>query len=348
MLQLHSIRQLFRLLFLVSLGIAALIAPVSEAGEIGHFAGGFLNIRDYFVPPPGMYAAVYNYFYATDQLNDANGNRISSVTIRPGNGPGVTLGLDIDVNMYVLAPTAIWVTDLKPLGIRYGALIAPNFANASLEGTLSRATGTGRSAQASDFAPGDLLVQPVWLGKTLDHWDFAFAYAFYAPVGKYDTETVTLPGGGTVKAESADNIGFGFWSHQLQGAVGWYPWADKRLAVTTALTWEINGKKEGFDVTPGQVLTFNWGISQFLPLKKDHTLLLEIGPAGYSSWQVTDDSGSAAAKPGVHDEVHAVGGQLGVTSIPWHTSLTFHGFGEFAATDRFQGVSFGLSLTKKF
>jgi hypothetical protein len=43
----------------------------------------------------------------------------------------------------------------------------------------------------------------------------------------------------------------------------------------------------------------SWGISQYLPLKKDQTLLLEAGPAGYSSWQITDDSGSAAANPAV-------------------------------------------------
>jgi hypothetical protein len=34
--------------------------------------------------------------------------------------------------------------------------------------------------------------------------------------------------------------------------------------------------------------------------------------------------------------------------LPWHAALTFHGFYEFAAEDRFQGQSFGLSITKKF
>jgi len=28
--------------------------------------------------------------------------------------------------------------------------------------------------------------------------------------------------------------------------------------------------------------------------------------------------------------------------------MTFHGFGEFVAEDRFQGGSFGISITKKF
>ena len=55
-----------------TLSLAAMIAAVTviddRAGEIGHFNGGFLNIRDYVMPDPGFYGAVYNYFYTTGQL----------------------------------------------------------------------------------------------------------------------------------------------------------------------------------------------------------------------------------------------------------------------------------------
>lgn len=326
----------------------ALAATAAQAGEIGHYGGGFLNIRDYLVPEPGLYAGVYNYFYTTDRLNDRDGDEVSSVTVSPGPGPGVTLGVDVDVDMYVLAPTLIYVTEVKPLGIKYGALISPTFADASLEAALFTAGRRGGKVESSSFDVGDMLVQPVWLGKTLEHWDFALAYGFYAPIGKYGTETVTLPGGASITTEAKDNIGYGFWTHQFQGAAAWYPWADKRMAVATALTYEIHGEKEDFDLTPGRNLTFNWGISQYLPLTKDHSLLLEVGPAGYDSWQVSDDSGSAATNPDVHDEVHAVGGQLSLVYLPWQTLLTFHGFYEYAADDRFQGESYGLSLSKKF
>lgn len=337
-------------LFLASALACALtlVATAAPAGEIGHYAGGFLNIRDYLMPEPGIYAGVYNYFYTTDRLNDRNGNEVSSVTVRPGPGPGVTLGVDVDVDMYVLAPSLIYVTELQSLGIKYGALISPTFANASLEAALSTATGRGGQVESSSFDIGDMLVQPIWLGKTLEHWDFALAYGFYAPIGKYDTETVTLPGGASILTESSDNIGYGFWTHQFQGAAAWYPWADKRMAVTAALTYEIHGEKDDFELTPGQNLTFNWGISQYLPLTKDHTLLLEVGPAGYNTWQITDDSGTAASNPDVHDEAHAIGGQLSLVYLPWQTLLTFHGFYEYDSENRFQGESYGLSLSKKF
>ena len=320
----------------------------THGAEIGHYIPGLPNIRDFAMPDPGFYGVLYNYFYFSDRLNDGNGDEINSVTINPRGGSGVTLDVDVDLDIYALAPTLIWVSEWKILGAKYGAFITPAFANTSIGASLTTVTGRGVDPDTSQFAMGDLFVQPLWLGWARTHWDIALGYGFYAPVGQYDTSTLTLPDGVTVTAESADNIGLGFWTNQFQGAVTWYPWAHKATAVNAVLTYEIHSDKEDFDLTPGQNLTLNWGISQFLPLQKNQKLLLEAGLSGYSSWQVSDDSGSDARNPDVHDEVHAVGGQLGLTYVPWFASLNMHYFGEFAAQDRFQGQVFGFSLAKKF
>jgi len=319
----------------------------ARAAEIGHFNGGVMNIRDYVVPEPGWYAAVYNYFYETDRLNDSDGDRVDSVTINPpGGGPGVTLDVDVNVEMYALAPSLIWVTDIEALGLRYGALVTPTFATATVNAGLSTANARGGSVDTNSYGLGDLFVQPLWLGYSLEHWDFAFAYGFYAPVGRYDTDTVDVPLLGPVKAEASDNIGYGFWTHQLQGSVAWYPMDNKGTALVTALTYETNGKKDGFDLTPGDNLTLNWGLSQFLPLREDMSLLLEVGPAGYDTWQITDDTGSDSGN--TRDQVHAIGGQLGMSYVPWLTSLNVHGFYDYAAQSRFQGWSLGINIAKKF
>jgi hypothetical protein len=336
---------------LTTLGLVlglALTTSTTHGGEIGHYAPGLINIRDLAMPAPGFYSVLYNYFYLSNRLNDGDGDEITSVTINPRGGPGVTLNVDVDLDIYVLAPALLWVSPRKLLGAKYGAFITPSFANSSVGAALATVTGRGVDAETSQFDVGDLFVQPFWLGWSLRHWDIAVGYGFYAPIGQYDTSTVTLRSGATVTAEAADNIGLGFWTHQLQGAVTWYPWAHKATAVLAALTYEIHGDKEDFDLTPGQNFTLNWGISQFLPLRKDQKLLLEAGVAGYSSWQITDDSGSDARNPNVHDQVHAVGGQLGLTYVPWVASLNMHYFGEFAAQDRFQGQVFGVSVAKKF
>jgi len=137
--------------------IITVMAPMlnAHAGEIGHFNGGVMNIRDYVVPEPGFYGAIYNYFYTTGQLNNSNGDEIKSVTIKPGPGP-----------------------------------------------------------------------------------------------------------------------------------------------------------------------------------------------AGYDTWQITGDSGSAAST--TRDQAHAVGGQLGLTYLPWFLSVNLHGFHEYFAEARFQGGSLGVSIAKKF
>jgi len=143
------------------------------------------------MPEAGLYGAAYDNFYTTGQPNNANGDAVNAVIVGAGPGPGAKVGINVDVNLYALAPTLIWVTDIKLLGIKYGALASPTFVNANLNAEFEALRQRGGSVSAGSFGVGDLFVQPVWLGKSLSHWDFAFAYGFYAPVGKYNTSNVT-------------------------------------------------------------------------------------------------------------------------------------------------------------
>jgi len=93
---------------------------------------------------------------------------------------------------------------------------------------IALATRTGRGGGvdfSSSFGAGDVFVEPLWLDWSFKHWDLGLAYGFYAPVGRYDTETMNLPAVGPITVEEEDNIGLGFWTHQVQGAVSWYPWS---------------------------------------------------------------------------------------------------------------------------
>ena len=150
-----------------------------------------------------------------------------------------------------------------------------------------------------------------------------------------------------MRVEDPDNIGYGFWTHQWQTAAAWYPFENKGTAVTGVATYEYHSEKEDFDVQPGENVTLNWGVSQYIPLTSDQHLLLEIGPAGWNGWQVSADSGSDAIDT-ERDRTFAAGGQLGVTYLPWFLVVNFHGFHEYETRNRFQGYSLGLSLVKKF
>jgi hypothetical protein len=337
--------------YIFSAIVAILLAGTGGLFAQGHFAPGVPNIRDYVVPEPGFYGVLYNYWYDTDQLNDSDGNKISSITINPGPGEGITLDVNVDVNIYALAPTFIWVSDWKVAGARYAAYISPTFSNSSIRAALTTETGQGVNPERGQFAAGDLFVQPLWLGWSAKHLDVATGYGFYAPIGKYNVQTIQFPNFPTVgplKVAAADNIGLGFWTHQLQGALALYPSENRAMAVTSSWTYEINGNQRDFDLTPGQYLTWNWGISQYLPLSKDQKLLMEVGPCGYSQWQVSDDTGSDVRDPGVHDRAHAAGVQTGLTYVPWNFAVNFRYQNEFSASSRFQGQSFGLNVALKF
>ncbi len=187
----------------------------------------------------------------------------------------------------------------------------------------------------SSTALGDFYMQPLWLDWSGDHYDVSLSDGFYAPTGRYHDGAL-------------DNTGFGFWTNQAQAAAAWYPWKSRGTALTVATTYEVHGNKQGADIRPGSDLTVNWGVSQFLPLNKAMTVLADIGVGGYDLWQVSNDRGSDVTyDAGIHDEVHAVGVQLGLAHVKWAASLTLRWMHEYAARDRFQGDMFVLNFAKK-
>ena len=60
------------------------------------------GIKGASLPPPGVYARDYNYFYWADQVNDSSGNNL--------NVP------NFNVFTYANIPRVIWITDTKFLG----------------------------------------------------------------------------------------------------------------------------------------------------------------------------------------------------------------------------------------
>ena len=329
----------------VLLALFAVVCACSPANlhAQAHFTPGVANIRDYAMPDVGVYAVAYNYGYITSDVNDNNGNKITQVLVGPPGGPFAPLNVKVDVKLYALAPALLWVSHWSFLGAHYGAYITPSFSNANIAASLSTVNGLGRNPEISQFAVGDLFVQPFWLGWNRKHFDVAAGYGFYAPVGKFDTQTINFPRG-PLTVTAATNIGLGYWTHQLQGNVTWYPSPKRGTAVTNTLTMEFNTQQRDTGYTNGNFVTWNWGLSQYLPLDKTFHYLAELGVAGYSQWQVTDSSGPNVTNPSYHDQVHGIGLQAGITNTHLGLQLNFRYFHELYAANRFQGNSYGLNL----
>ncbi|MBZ0160379.1 MAG: transporter [bacterium] len=311
------------------------------AGELGHYTPGSQSIRDYFVPEPGFYYVEYHSLYRAHTLKNRNGDEVKSIT-RTGPSGTTTVNADVDINVFVVTPTFIWASPWQVLGARYAVYIAPSFSDGSAQVSLSRTrsggfpdSGVSTTLDAdTGFGVGDLFVQPVWLGWSGKHYEVSAGYGFYAPTGK-------------------EGIGLEFWTNQFQLAGAWYPFEDRRTAVTLAGTYEIQSNMEDKDLTPGDRFSLNWGVSQYLPLTNDKRWLAELGVLGYSQWQVERDSGSDVqqirnVQLNAKDEVHAAGIQVGLTFVPWKAGLTVQYQWEFGAEARFEGENLVVTLVKGF
>lgn len=325
-----TVRQGKRLLWCV-LCLCLVSQGPAWAGELGHTAPGMYNIRDLLMPDPGFYTMPFFAWYNADTFKDRNGNAVTSVNIGPAK-----LNVDANVKSFTFAPAFVWVSKWKILGAQYGAQVIPTFSNTTFQAALRTETGFGRAVDSSNFGIGDTVVKPIWLNWQGAHYSVNTSYAFYAPTGKYSNGAV-------------DNIGLGFWTNEFQVATAWFPWEHRGTAVTLAANYEIHTKYSDVNITPGDRVSFSWGISQYLPLNETKSLLLEVGPMGYSQWQVRQDHGSDVNTT-FHpkDRVHAAGGQVSLLYSPWKATMNFHALQEFNAVARFEGQWFVLSVAKGF
>jgi len=315
---------MIRLVMIVA--FSGTICPL-QAGELGHYMPGVASVRDFIVPEPGFYYVQYNVFYTTDTYKDRNGNTVDSI------GP---IDVDITVDSFAIVPTFIWASPWKILGATYAVFAQTPFSNVSMQAALSTTTNHGVNIDESQWGLGDFYIRPVWLGWNSKHFALSAAYGFYAPTGEYDNGAV-------------DNTGLGFWTHAFTAGGTWFPWESQGTAVMINGTYEINQDKDDADITPGDRFSLDWGISQFLPINKAQTLLLELGIAGYSQWQVDNDSGNDVNEVlNVKDEVHGIGGQLGLVHAPWNASLAFRYMQEYDAEARFEAELFTLTIAKGF
>jgi hypothetical protein len=104
-----------------------------EAGELGHYAPALFNVRDLVMPPQGVYGALYGLYYTSDDLMNADGNEIRSVTVR-----GRRLSLDVELNLYSIIPAVLWNTGVKVLGADYGMIGTLPFGGPGVQAALAR------------------------------------------------------------------------------------------------------------------------------------------------------------------------------------------------------------------
>lgn len=296
-----------------------------RAIELSHYFAGLPNIDDFFLPAPEVGQVIYgqyNLYYETDTFRNSKGKKVKSITIKGPLGNPRTIKVDPNVDNFIIAPLLMWAPDWEILGARYGAFAILPVGNPSIAADLETEIGLGRKIDESSWGVGDLFLQPLWLQWSDKRLDVTAAYGINAPTGKYD-------------AGDADNVGLGFWEHQIQSALRVHLDEAKTFSVVVAGTAEFGHNKEDVDVVPGSHATLNWGVR-----KNFLNDWLQVAAVGYDTWQITNDHGSDAGpqEKRVKDQVHAAGVQVGIPKF----GLAFKYLHEFEAEDRFEGQMFTL------
>ena len=266
--------------------------------------------------------------YSASRLNDSDGNRILQ------NVTG-TYAFWVNENIVYYIPKH------KILGGYFMPYVSVNFANGSLVADIP---GTNLSVNGGGAGLADLYVQPVNIGWHFGkRVDFNAGYSFVAPTGRY------TPG-------ASDNVGSGYWGNMITSGTTYYITKNKGTTANLVTAWEFNhGQRQVASTpagqisnkTPGQAFTMEWGFGQTLPLKKDFSMLAQLGLVGYDQWQVTSNGGTVIvtgiplpASTIPYYSVHGIGVQSNFILPPEGLVFFFKYYDEYSARARPQGRSF--------
>lgn len=295
----------------------------SSGQQKGQWQPGQFGLNAGSIPSPGITYANMPLSYSASQLNNSNGNPVQGVT--------GTYSVWVDENIIYYVPKQ------KILGGYFMPYIDLNWASGSVVADIT-GTNLGGAAGGSGFA--DTYVQPLNLGWHFGkRMDFNAGYAFVAPTGRYT-------------AGASNNVGSGYWGNFITSGTTFYITKNQTTTANLTTAWEIHGKKEGTNETPGQAFTDEWGLGQVLPLKKNMSQLLQLGLVGYDQFQVTANGGTVLvggipvpARLIPFYSVHGVGGQINYILPAKNLLFFFKGYDEYRALARVQGrtIVFGGS-----
>jgi hypothetical protein len=307
------------------LGIFLVGASSALAQQKGQWVPGQFGLNAGVIPDSGITYANMPLNYSADQLNGPNGNLISGIT--------GTYSFWLDENIFYYVPKH------KFLGGYFMPYVVLTYASGEL---VADFTGMNLSAAGGGSGFADMYVQPLNIGWHFGkRVDFNAGYAFVAPTGRFTQG-------------ASNNVGSGYWGNDITSGTTLYITKNQATTANLCTAWEIHGEKSGTNITPGQAFTMEWGLGQVLPLKKDLSMLAQLGVVGYDQWQVSHSSGTLTVGGTPIPErlipfysVHAIGAQ-GNFILPAKNLIAFFKYyDEYRALARPKGrtIVFGFSWT---
>ncbi|MBV5319347.1 MAG: transporter [Chlorobium phaeobacteroides] len=300
----------FLLLFLQLLaGILFLLNPL-YAGESGHYVPSSWSCRDLLAAPEGTKAlALYGSYYTADKARTADGDLIQGST-----------GLDLSADSYVFMPVLIYSPGTRILGADWSITLAPQFANTSANAVISAFSLNIPLFDNQGSGIGDTYFIPATLTWRLnEHCSLGAQYSVWIPTGRYE-------------AGSSKNIGLGYWSHDFRLSASFFPQGNPLTLIGLSLVQEINSKKEGYDLIPGNHTSLELGFSKV----ESQQFIWGVYAGGI--WETSNARGDDAAESG-EDRVFNAGAEATYWFIPGKLGSMVRLAKEFGARDRFEGTT---------
>lgn len=241
-----------------------------------------------------------------------------SDTMRDSGGD--KMDVDFDLSVWALVPRVIWVSKYEILGGNF-------FADAILPVLKTDVSIGAMAVDDSKTGIGDICVEPLGISWHGDRFDAAVAAGGYIPTGLYDKDNMASPGKD-------------MWTAMLTAGGTVYADAEKTWSASVLARYEVHSEKNDAEYTPGNDFHFEWGLGKTI------FKTVDVGMAGYCSWQVTDDSGNEGDTG--KSRVFAAGPEVSVFIPSQVLFVSARVLGEFEARNKSEGVIGALTLTKGF
>ncbi|MFY7741398.1 MAG: SphA family protein [Flavobacterium sp.] len=297
------------------------ISNISNAQ--GHYNGGSFNTNDYFIPSASGW--VFSLYYSFSEMNYYNDSGDKTDRIEINENPPFSVELGQKVKTHSIIPMISYFAKTKVLNAKWGILALPMLnnpnANIALDFYSEQSLLDSKKIDFNSFGLGDFYLQPIWLTWEKKKFSTTFSYGTWIPVGKY-------------AANSTENVGLGYWSHNIR-VMGRYKPKDK-ISLSTGLTYEINSKQKGTDFKEAPHLTLDYGASYSFMMGH------EIGLFGFGTWETGDDRGEKAVLD--NDQIYGLGCYGSYWFKPGKLGILARYTSNFGTRNRFGGASFQLGI----
>jgi hypothetical protein len=316
----------------VALGLSS--AQAAENGSGFYLLGSNASMAG-TMPPPGTTLVSYDYYYT----GDASGRAATSILLdQTGARLDLEANIDLDAQVYIKLPGAMWVAPRKVLGGGFGlGIMAPVgwqdiSADIDVRGTLTlpdgRTFNAGDRFSLSDdtFNFGDPVLL-AFLGWNRGPWHWKLTGMLNVPIGSYDSNDIA-------------NMGFNRWAFDANAAVTWLDPA-VGFEVSSVAGFTFNSENPDTDYKTGTEFHLEYALIQHFSQQ------FSAGLVGYHYQQVTGDSGAGATLGAFKGRVTAIGPAINyntmIGSVPLATS--FRWYHELEAKNRLEGDALYFQAT---